>query len=468
MSDFPGTALELQAALRSGELSSRAATEHYIDRIAEQPELGAFVTVTAEQALAEAEAADARFAALSAEERAIPGALPALHGLPIAHKDLVEVAGAPTSRGTAALPTAVAEHDHLSVAVLRAAGTVSLGKTQVPELGLNAYSENLVAAPARNPLDPERTPGGSSGGSAAAVAAGLLPVAPGSDGGGSIRIPALACGLIGLKPGLGSVPSDVIGGPFDDFGAPKLVVSGPLARTVADAAMLYDAMTGSPAPSLPAVRRADELTGLRIGMSTASPFESAHPTPISAEAHAAYEAAAAGLIARGHHVEEAHLAYDPRYTEVFTSCWMAGLSLLALSPEAEARLTPFTRLYRECALATPRETHLAAAEALRGIAAGLRAEWARYDVVLTPGLATPPPRIGAFMNLHPDADYRAQCEWTPFTSMVNVSGLPAIAVPTLTVPNPHGAGQLSMGAQLIGHPGSEPLLLQLAAQLTSG
>jgi amidase len=151
MSEFPGTAVDLQTALRTGGISAREIAEHFLGRIAERPDLGAFVTVTAEQALAEASAADARFAALTPEERAVPGALPALHGLPIAHKDLVEVAGAPTTRGTAALPAAVAEHDHTGVAVLRAAGTVSLGKTQVPELGLNAYSENLVAAPARSP-----------------------------------------------------------------------------------------------------------------------------------------------------------------------------------------------------------------------------------------------------------------------------------------------------------------------------
>src|SRR5690606_27505172 len=135
-------------------------------------------------------AADARFAATSPDARA---QLPPLHGFPLAHKDLLEVAGAPTSYGTVAMPATVAENDAPGVAVLRAAGAISLGKTQVPELGLNAYSENLVAAPARNPLDLSRTPGGSSGGSAAAVAGGILTAAPGNDGGGSVRIPALAC-----------------------------------------------------------------------------------------------------------------------------------------------------------------------------------------------------------------------------------------------------------------------------------
>ncbi|WP_309478041.1 amidase family protein [Leucobacter luti] len=169
--------------------------------------------------------------------------------------------------------------------MLRAAGAISLGKTQVPEFGLTGYSENLIAPPARNPLDPERTAGGSSGGSAAAVAAGMLALAPASDGGGSIRIPALACGLIGLKPGLGAIPADMQRGPHDEFGAPRLTVTGPLARSAADAALLFDAMRAEPGdpaePAVAAVQRADALTGLRIGVSATSPFEAAHPVPLS-------------------------------------------------------------------------------------------------------------------------------------------------------------------------------------------
>jgi len=270
-SNFPVSAVELRDALRAGEVSAREAAEHFLARIVERADLGAFVAVTAEQALAEADAADARFAALSEDERA---GLPPLHGLPIAHKDLVDVTGVPTTLGSAALPHPVAERDHPGVAVLRAAGAISLGKTQVPELGLNAYSENLIAPPARNPLDPERTAGGSSGGSAAAVAAGLLPVAPGSDGGGSIRIPSLACGLIGLKPGLGAVPTDLEHGPVDDFGAPRLPVSGPIARTAEDAALLFDAMAGTPGSALGAVRDADALQG----SGSAAPRRSRSPT----------------------------------------------------------------------------------------------------------------------------------------------------------------------------------------------
>lgn len=452
------TAIGWREALRGGEASAREAVAHFLGRIADREDLGAFVTVTAEQALAEARAADELFARTPQDERRH---LPPLHGLPIAHKDLVDVRGCRTTLGTAALPPFTAVEDHPGVAVLRTAGTVSLGKAQVPELGLNAYSENLIAAPARNPLDTDLTPGGSSGGSAAAVAAGLLPVAPGSDGGGSIRIPALACGLVGLKPGLGTVPTDLWQGRSDEFGAPRLTVSGPIARTAADAALLFDAMLGDGTGSaLAAVRRADDLTGLRIGMSAASPFEAAHPVPLAPEAVQAWERAAAMLEARGHRVEQARIDYDPRYPETFHTVWTAGLSLLELPEGAEGALTPLAREFRARSLARPREAHLEAAARIAGIAAGMRRQWGEFDVVLTPGLAFTPPRIGAFTELDPDADYRAQCEWTPYTSMVNVAGLPAIAAPTLPLP-----GGLSMGAHLIGREGSEKLLLQLAAQL---
>lgn len=458
MNELPRSAIEFRDALRDGELSAVDAAETTLRRIEARPELGAFITVTGGRALEEARAADARYAAASADAGT---ALPALHGFPLAFKDLLDVAGAPTTYGTAAIPAVPAETDHPGVAVLREAGAISVGKTQVPELGLNAYSENLVAPPALNPLDPSRTPGGSSGGSAAAVAGGILTAAPGNDGGGSVRIPALACGLVGLKPGLGAIAADVAEGTTDAFGAPRLVVSGPLAHSAADAAMLYDAMRGDrDETSLAAVRGADALTGLRIGLSAASPFEAAHPTPISEEAREAWQAAARHLEARGHHIEEARFSYDGRYPETFGHCWMAGLSLLPLPEGADILLTDFTRFFRDRALARTPDEHAASAAALTEIATGFRTQWGEYDVVLTPGLAAPPPEIGAFMGLDPEDDYRAQCEWTPFTSMVNVAGLPAIAVPTLRL-----AGGLSMGAHLIGRRGSEAQLLQLAAQL---
>ncbi len=458
--DLPATALELRAAVRSGQISAREATSAALARIEGATALGAFVSLAAEHALNDAAAADERWAHTPQDER---HALPALHGLPLAHKDLTDVAGLPTTHGSAAVPHAQAAADSPGVGVLRRAGALALGKTQVPEFGLTGYSENQIAPPARNPLDRERTAGGSSGGSAAAVAAGLLPVAPGSDGGGSIRIPALACGIIGLKPGLGAVPTDLLRGPLDEFGAPRLTVSGPLARTVSDAALLFDAMRGAPGePAVAAVARSEELRGLRIGFSGDSPFESAHAVPLAPEARAAHARAAGLLVGLGHRVEDADIRYDPRYPHAFSAGWTAGLSLLELAPGADERLMPLTKLFRERALARPREDHLAAGSRLRAFAADARAQWGTYDIVLTPGLAMAPPRIGAFTALHPDDDYRLQCEWAPFTSMVNVAGLPAIAVPILTTPAGH-----SFGVQLIGRAGSEEVLLQLAAQLTA-
>lgn len=465
---LPESAFDLREALRSGTVSSRELVERSLSRIEAHAELGAFVHVSADLARAEADRADVLLAA-DRRSGAVDSPHPEtgtldfapLRGLPIAHKDLVDIEGSPTTRGSAALPHPIAKRDSPEAASLRRAGAISVGKTQVPEFGLNAYSENLIAPPVRNPLDTTRTAGGSSGGIAAAVATGLVPFAPGSDGGGSIRIPALACGLVGLKPGLGAIPTDVLQGTVDEFGAPRLGVTGPIARDARDAALLFDAMRGKHSePSVAAVRAADGLLGLRIGVSFASPFEAAHPTPISPEERAAVETAATILAARGHDVELADIAYDPRYPEVFGQVWTAGLSLARLDAEAEEKLTTLTRTFRERALERTMSEHQAAAAELTEIARGMRETWGQYDVILTPGLAFAPPRIGAFTALDADADYRLQCEWTPFTSMVNVAGLPAIAAPVQTLPS-----GLSVGVQLIGEMGREPRLLQLAAQL---
>ncbi|UOR01410.1 amidase [Leucobacter allii] len=455
---FPGTAEELRDALRAGEVSARDAVTDALERLAARAGLGAVVSVAAERALEAARAADERLAALPASERT--AALPRLHGVPFAVKDLVDVAGLPTTHGSAALRHPVAAADAPGVAILRASGGIPLAKTQVPELGLTAYSENAIAPPARNPLDPERTAGGSSGGSAAAVAAGLLPFGPGSDGGGSIRIPALACGLVGLKPGLGAIPGDLParGGPHDEHGAPRMTVSGPIARTPRDAALLFDAQRGATTePALRAVRTADSASGLRIAVSADSPFAAAFPVPLSAAARRAHAAAAERLAELGHRVEPAEFRYDPRYPEAFLTAWTAGLARLRLARGAAERLMPLTRRFRERALARDPAEQAAAGAVLRAFAASVRERWGAFDAVLTPGLAMPAPRVGAFTALDPDEDYRLQCEWAPYTSMVNVAGVPAVVVPA--------AEGLGIGVQLIGRAGSEPQLLRLAAQL---
>lgn len=470
------SAVELRDALRTGELSSRQATGHFLDRIAaENPQLGAFITVTAEQALLDATMADDSHARAARDGTGVG----LLHGMPVAFKDLTDVAGVVTTHGSAALDHKPALADGALVATLKGAGVVSLGKTQVPEFGLTAYSENRIAPPSRNPHALSRSSGGSSGGSAAAVAAGLVPFAPGSDGGGSVRIPAAACGLVGLKPGRGLVPAG------ESTGDPAgLVVSGPLARSAADAALLLDAMVpgtdpghGKTAPSYLELT-AQDSPRLRIGVSLDSPWQTIFPfTPEPA----ALDALAEGirrLEAAGHETSEASIRYDNRYPGAFTTAWTAAVGDARITPQREALLTPLTRTFR---LRAQQRGPAKLAESLgflRQFQRDTIAQYAAWDLMLMPALAQTPRPVGWFTGAahgdgywpaaewagDADGDYRKQCEYAPWSSMVNVCGLPAISIPVHWTGGATGAG-LPMGVQLIGPMGSEALLLQLAAQL---
>lgn len=450
------TALEQRDLLRRGELSSRELTTHYLDRIhARNMELGAFVTVTADAALAEAGAAD--------QLQASGADLPLLHGLPLAHKDLTDVAGVVTTHGSAALQHTVAAADSPLVAVLRRAGAISVGKTQVPEFGLSCYSENSVAPPSRNPLNPALSSGGSSGGSAAAVAAGLIPFAPGTDGGGSVRIPAAATGLIGLKPNRGRVPS---GAGQSDLG--QFVVAGPLARTTADAALLLDAMVNEPnfhatsaaahGSFLDAALRADGR--FRIGVSTASPFAAAFPIELDDAAQAGFDAGVKALGAVGHEILEADLRYDPRYHEAFQTVWTAGLAVARIPADREKDLTTLARTLRRRAQGKSATDLASAVDILRQFEQDTIAQYSAFDIIATPALGMVPRPIGWYTDADADTDYLRQCQYSPYTSMVNVCGLPAISVPIFTT-----AEGLSMSIQLIGRPSAEADLLTVSAQL---
>ncbi|MDR6988672.1 amidase [Paenarthrobacter nitroguajacolicus] len=463
------TAVELRDALASGELSARETTAHFLSVIeAGNKQLGAFVTITAEQALQDAAAADGLHAKLNREGRL--DELPVLHGMPTAFKDLTDVAGVPTTHGSAALEHKAAQEDGALAATLKAHGVISLGKTQVPEFGLTAYSENRVAPPSRNPYSLGRSSGGSSGGSAAAVAAGLVPFAPGTDGGGSIRIPAGACGLVGLKPGRGVVPSGAGAGD-----AAKLVVAGPLSRTAADAALLMDALVPrNEAPDggyLTHVGRAPEP--LRIGLSLDSPWAGAYPFQIEEEALDALTLGTNLLEKAGHSVTEAGIRYDNRYPEAFTTAWTAGVGSARIAPQREALLTPLTRTFRRRAQQRSALKVNEALHFLRQFEHDTVTQYSAWDVILMPTLAQTPRPIGWFTGGghsgeqwpsewagDADEDYKRQCEYAPWSSMVNVCGLPAISIPVHTT-----AAGLPMGIQLIGRAGSELQLLQLAAAL---
>jgi amidase len=464
------SAVRLRDALRSGELSARQAAGHYLERIdAGNPHLGAFITVTAEHALQDAAAADESHARAA---RAGTG-LPLLHGMPVAFKDLTDVAGVVTTHGSAALEHRPALADGALAAALKRAGAVSLGKTQVPEFGLTAYSENRIAPPSRNPCAPSRSSGGSSGGSAAAVAAGLVPFAPGSDGGGSVRIPAAACGLVGLKPGRGLVPAGESAG--DPAG---LVVAGPLARSAADAALLLDALVpGTPAPGY-LEQTTREPPRLRIGVSLDSPWQKTFPFTPDAEALDALRAGIRLLEAAGHETMEAAIRYDNRYPDAFTTAWTAGVGSARIAPQREALLTPLTRTFRRRAQQRSPARLSDALGFLRQFQRDTIAQYSAWDFILTPALAQTPRPVGWFTGAahgggywpaaewtgDADDDYRKQCEYAPWSSMVNVCGLPAISIPVHWTGGARGSG-LPMGIQLVGPMGSESLLLRLAAQL---
>jgi amidase len=475
-------AVRLRDALRSGEVSAREAAAHFLARIDDRnPRLGAFITVTAEQALVDADAADNHFVLVRKGFGAGSGAetstggdgeLPFLHGMPLAFKDLTDVAGVVTTHGSAALDRKPAPMDGALPALLKAAGVISLGKTQVPEFGLTAYSENRIAPPSRNPYALSRSSGGSSGGSAAAVAAGLLPFAPGSDGGGSVRIPAAACGLVGLKPGRGLVPSGESSG---DPG--RLVVAGPLARNAADAALMMDALVPAAGGSfLDAVGR--EPRRLRIGLTLDSPWSAIFPFTPEPEALDALQTGHDMLEHAGHSVAEAAVRYDNRYPDAFTTVWTAPVGTARISPHREALLTPLTRTFRRRAQQRSAAKLNESLAFLRRFERDTITQYGEWDLMLTPALAQTPRPVGWFTGAthgdgpwpaaewdhDADGDYRRQCEFAPWSSMVNVCGLPAITIPVHWTGGQHGHG-LPMGIQLVGPTGSEALLLQVAAQL---
>lgn len=458
------SAVELRECLAAGRLGAREVVNHYLDRIAAlNPELGAFVHVSAEAAVEEATAADALYASPGMSREM----LPPLHGVPVAFKDLTDVRGAPTTHGSAALTHSVAPADGALASALRAAGAISLGKTQVPEFGLTGYSENRVAAPARNPYDLTTSPGGSSGGSAAAVAAGLLPFAPGTDGGGSIRIPAAATGLVGLKPNRGRVPS---GSGQSDAGG--LVVAGPLARSAADAGLLLDVLASEPnyhatsaAPGGSFLDAAGSDPGpLRIGISLDTPWASEYPIEVEPAARNALDAAAALLAAAGHRLLEAPVRYDNRYPEAFTTVWTSGVGAARIPPAREQFLTPLTHTFRRRAQQKSAVKLAEALAFLRQFEHDTIAQFADFDVILTPALAQQPRPVGWYTGedweADPDEDYKRQCQYAPWSSPVNVTGLPALTLPVHWTPS-----GVPMGVQLIGRPSAEATLLALAGQL---
>ncbi|MGW3506954.1 amidase [Streptomyces sp. NPDC000994] len=455
------TAAEQAAAIQAGAVSPVEFTAHYLERVdALNPSVGAFTTVMAEQALDRARQAEKEVAAASRTG----AVLPPLHGVTIAVKDLVQVEDVRWTLGSAAFTDQVADMDDHVVTRLRQAGTVLLGKTNTPEFALPCYTENELGPPTRNPWDLDRSPGGSSGGSAAAVAAGLSALGHGTDAGGSIRIPASACGLVGLKPSRGRVSN----GPVD-HDVTGLSVHGPLARTVADAAMLLDAMAGPmpgdvyTAPPLAAgetflacVDR--EPARLRVAglPDPMVPDAAVHP-----DCEAAYRKTVQLLEGAGHQVDELEMPPDPDVVEAFQRVWAVAAAGRQVDEEDEPLLTPFTRHLREKGRQVTGLEFAAGLTTFRGLGQ-LFADvfFASYDVVLTPTLARPPALTGEFYGKDPAADFDAMAAFMPYTPLYNITGLPALSLPLHW--NTDG---LPIGVMLGARYGDEATLLSLAAQL---
>ena len=453
------TALEQASAVRTGEVSPTELVAHYLARIELlSHDVGAFVTVTGELAHLQAKLAESRLADSSS------GGLPVLFGVPTAIKDLNMTAGVVTAFGSPTMAGFVPEVSDEVVLRIEQAGMISLGKTSTPEFGSPCYTEPEGLPPARTPYDLTRMAGGSSGGGAAAVAAGLVPVAQGSDGGGSIRIPASCCGLFGLKPTRGRIS----GGPM--YGDPVgLATAGPLSHTVRDAAAMLDVMAGPAvgepawAPPLPAGETylgwCDREPGrLRIARFSQPVIAEAtvHPESLSA-----YEDASRLLEGLGHEVVDVEVPIRPDAVPVFETCWAVLSALSPVPPGDEEALRPLTRWLqaRGRAVSGP-EFGLAIGE-LRRIAARALAALAPYDAVLTPTLAQPPLPIGAIRDdADPAQDFENQKRFTPYTSLWNLTGSPAVSLPLHMTPD-----GLPVGVMLAGRSAEEHLLLALSAQI---
>jgi amidase len=457
-------AVQLAASVRAGELSARELVDASLDAIERlDPRINAFTFVDPDGARAAADAVQ-------------PGDPRPFAGVPIAIKDNRAVAGMPITMGSDLWVDVVSPVDAFCVARLRAAGFVIVGKTNMPENGILPTTEPRRFGPTANPWGLDRTPGGSSGGSAAAVAAGMVPIAHGNDGGGSIRIPAACCGLVGLKPARGRVSV----GPH--AGQSFLVGDGVLTHAVADTAAVLDVLAGyepgdanwAPPMTSTTFAAATAAGGgwfsspLRIGLALNAPLDGAEVDPVCI---AAARDAASLLASLGHVVEEvtppwSGLGLLPDFTRAFgpqISLTTAAGGRFAGREVVEGDVEPLTWAMYERSRGLNVIDHLTAQSRLESVARSL-VSWMleSVDVLLTPALGARPVPTGAIHGRGPDpwGNYQRSGAFTPYTAMMNVTGQPAVSLPLY-----QGEDGLPLAVQLIGPPAREDVLLALSAQL---
>ncbi len=457
---FEGAAL-LAAKLRDREVTSRELTEMFLERIERlDPQLNAFRVVWGDEALAAAADADERLSSGAGGDESQP-----LLGVPIAIKDTVDVEGDVTMLGTAGFDQP-AERDSEIVARLRAAGAVFLGKTNLPELAIHGFTETETFGVTRNPWNPERTPGGSSGGSGAAVAAGMAALAHASDGAGSIRYPAANCGLFGLKPQRNRVP-------IDSEHWHGLSVNGCVSWTVADTALFLDAVTAGPAHSAnappPPERSFSEAAAsppgvLRIAVSTKAPRALAKPL-LGEESRAALEETAELLASLGHTI----IRRDPDWGSIANQIparYLGGIAEDIDQVPNGDRLEGQTKGYRRLArLSAPGWAVRRALKLERADSDRINAIFTGddgVDLLLTPMTAGPAVEVGRWHGLGALRAVVGQSRWYPYAVPFNHTGQPAAAVPARL-----SAEGLPLAVQLVAPPNDEATLLSLAAQLES-
>ncbi|MEL7034676.1 MAG: amidase [Cyanobacteria bacterium J06592_8] len=443
------SALAQAQLIRNKELSPLELVELYLKRIeAFNPQLGCYFTVMESEAIALAKVQTEQLTTLD------PSELPPFFGVPISIKDLNPVAGVRCTYGSQVLMNQEATYDDAVVTRIREAGFIILGKTATSEVGSLPYTEPDGFPPARNPWNLEYTPGGSSGGAAAAVAAGLCAIAQGSDGGGSVRGPAFCCGLVGLKPSRGRVSHAPVG----DYQS-GISINGPIARTVADAAALLDVMagyvTGDPywltdpeVSFLEAISK--PVKGLRIAFSTKIPPVGEASDPCKQAVKETVQL----LEEMGHYLERG----CPDFTDLiepFKMVWSSGVGASGIPKDL---LTPMNQWLLEQTGSAGE--YLQAVSQMQSAARRIVAFFDQFDVLLTPTYMHAAISVGEYQNLSPEETLEQIIQWIAPCPPFNATGQPAIAIPTgLT------AEGLPVGVQLVGKPGDEATLLALANQL---
>ena len=439
--------VELQRALQSGELTARELVERSLQLISStDPAVGALVHVDEHYARSRADTID-REGFFDPSET--------LRGLPTADKDLVKRAGMPTRYGSRTREHRPFDTESDPMANwVDEVGAISVGKTATSEFGMAGYTETSLEGVVRNPKNPERQVGGSSGGAAAAVAAGFFPFAPGSDGGGSIRIPALACAVVGWKPSRGLIPAG------SGLESPAgLAVPGLLTPTAADLEVIAPQLRRGSWEWSVAAPASGENSIRRVGFTTRSPWPREWGIGPDGSAATAFEHAIHALEGAGLEVVALDWQPDETYHEHFLTVW--AVTTAAIDVDDESLLEPLTRYLRSHAQTISSVEFSRALAKLKEFERDTVRAFSAVDAVLTPGLAFAPPPIGFFSD-DPEVNFRQQVEFTPWTSFVNVSGLPAVVLPTAVE-----SDGIPRGVQLIGRPGADTAIISLAARLES-